>query len=86
MAIFYRAAITAENYESFRRVLKDAPATFDEFSRKRAEGLSNIGDGRVVYIKIDPNEFAADCLATNTTNDLKSLDYFAFKKAPRDKE
>jgi hypothetical protein len=85
MAIcFYRAVITAENYEAFRRVLKDAPKTFDEWNHLRTKDLAYIegGGGTVVYVDINPDEFAADCRATGAPNDMKSLDNLAFKKAP----
>jgi len=88
MAIFYRAVITRENYESFRRVLNDAPETFDKWSNIHSHDLAYIdgSNGKVVYVEIDPNEFAADCRATSAPNTLHSLDNFAFKKGTGKKE
>jgi hypothetical protein len=54
MAIFYRAAVTVENYNSFRRVLKDAPETFDKWSHERAKDLTHIegSGGRTIFVEV----------------------------------
>ena len=81
MAIFYRAVITRENYESFRRVLKDAPITFDEWDHRNRQDLAYIeaSGSRIACLDVDPNEFAEDCRATGAPANLQSLNSFAFK-------
>ncbi len=89
MAItFYRALITRENYESFRRVLNDAPETFDKWSHIHSHDLAYIegSNGEVTYVEVDPNEFAACCRATDSPPNLHSLNNFAFKKGTGKKE
>jgi hypothetical protein len=46
MVIAYLPRITEQNYESFRRILQDAPATFKEWQHhlmQKAIGLSSKG-------------------------------------------
>jgi hypothetical protein len=88
MAIFYRLAITRENYESFRRVLNDAPETFDEWEYKCREKAAHIesSGSRICFVNLDPNEFAADCRATGAPPNMHSLDNFAFKIGGAKKE
>jgi hypothetical protein len=89
MAItFYRALITSENYESFRRLLNDAPETFDKWSHIHSRDLAYIdgSKGKVAYVEVDPNEFATDCRATGAPPNLHSLNNFAFKKGTGKKE
>ena len=85
MVTRYFALLTEQNYESFRRLLTDAPPTFKQWQHYRAQIEADILSKRwkLVEVEIDPNEFAADCRATNSPYNLHSLDNFTFKVAQR---
>ena len=88
MATFFRAVISRENYESFRRLLNDAPKTFDEWEHKSRQDAAHIesSGNSIVYFDIDPDEFAADCRATGAPTNLQSLNSFTFKTGTRKKK
>ena len=83
MAIAYLPVITEKNYDAFQSILQDAPATFEAWQQRqalRAMELSSKG-WRIEGVEIDPDEFAEECVATQTPRDLHSLDLFALRTA-----
>jgi hypothetical protein len=86
MAIVYLPLLTKDNYDAFRRILSDAPATFEEWSHLRAQQEAHYIGQRweVIQVEVDPDQFAADCRATDSPYNLHSLDNFAFKVAQRE--
>lgn len=88
MLIAYGPILTKDNYESFRRVLQDAPATFEHWSHFRNQRAQNAVSKRdeFVEVEIDLEEYVRDCDATNSPYNLHSLDNFAFKITRREKK
>lgn len=85
MRIAFLPRISEQNYESFRRILKDAPAAFKEWQHhltRKALDLS-VNGWRVESVELDPDEFKRDCDLTKSPHNLQSLDNFAFKVARR---
>ena len=88
MVIAYLPILTEQNYESFRRILKDAPATLKEWEHLQMQKATDFEGKRwqVERIEIDPDDFKRDCDATKSAYDLHTLDNFAFKVAQRKKD
>jgi hypothetical protein len=85
MATAYVPVLTDKNYDSFRKIIKDAPSTFAEWQHHiavKAIDLSSKGF-KVESVEVDPDEFKKDCEMTESPYNLHSLDNFAFKVAQR---
>jgi hypothetical protein len=88
MRIAYLPRISEQNYESFRSIIQDAPAAFNEWQHhlaRKALDLSVKG-WRVESVELDPDEFKRDCDLTQSPHNLHSLDNFVFKVAQRKKD
>jgi hypothetical protein len=85
MAISYGALLTKENYDAFRRVLRDAPATFQEWSYRRDQREADAISKRweLVQVEVNLEDYMRDCDATRTPYSIHSLDNFASKVAQR---
>ena len=88
MVTIYGASLTKDNYDAFRRVLTDAPATFPEWVHRRDQRAADAISKRweFIEIEIDREEYMRDCDATQTPYDLHALDNFAAKVALRERK
>ena len=88
MVTIYGALLTKDNYEAFRRVVKDAPATFEAWCHRRNQRSADAVSKRWEFIEVEINleDYIRDCDATQTPYDLHSLDNFAFKEATRERK
>jgi len=88
MVVSYLGLLTKDNYESFRRILKDAPATFEQWSHLHMQKTTDLVGKRweVIQVEIDPDDFKRHCDATHSPYNLHSLDNFAFEVAQREKD
>jgi hypothetical protein len=85
MVIVYGVLLIEDEYETFRRVVKDMPATFQEWAYRRNQRAAAAISKRWEFVEVEINleDYIRDCDATNTPYDLNSLDNFAAKIAPQ---
>ena len=88
MVIAYLPILTEQNYESFRRILQDAPTTFKEWEHYQMQKSADFGGKgwNVQHVEINLDDFKRDCGTTDAPYNLHSLDNFAFKVAQRKKD
>jgi hypothetical protein len=80
--------IREQDYESFRRILKDdIPATYEAWRNRQLRQKAQLGAqwldslAEFIEIEIDPNEFTAYCDRTHSNYTVESLDRLAIEKA-----
>ena len=86
MAIYRIVSIRKDDYEAFRRILKDdIPDTYEEW---RYRQLSKSNDfiakwqkAEVIEVDVNPNDFARYCDATNSDRTIETLDRFATEES-----
>jgi hypothetical protein len=85
MVTVYGAILTKDNYDAFRRVLTDAPATLDQWVYNRNQRATDAISKRWEFVEVEVNleDYIQDCDATQTPYNLHSLNNFAFKVAQR---
>ena len=88
MITSYLANVTEANYEAFRRVVKDVPATFKEFAHLRMQTTVDLESKghTVITVDLDPSKFTDYCRTTNSPNNLHTLDSFAFETGEWEKK
>jgi hypothetical protein len=84
----YGPVLTKDNYDAFRRFVRDAPATFPEWVHRRDQKAADAIGKRweFVEVEIDLENYIRDCDATQTPYDLHSLNNFAAKVALRERK
>ena len=90
MPIFFFPKLTADNYQTFRRLLNnDMPETFAQWkqqqtSKKDGRCLEWHPYGICIDVEITPDEFSQYCAATGYNCTQHALDSLAFEKgAPK---
>ena len=89
MPIFYFPELTADNYQTFRRLMNNKlPETFAQWkqqqTRKKDEHcLEWSAYGICVDVEVTPNEFSQYCAATGYSCTQQALDSLAFEKGAR---
>jgi hypothetical protein len=86
MPIFDMPIIRKDDYESFRRLLKDdIPDTYEKWVYRqtctRDEQVLKWEHTEFNDVEIDSNEFARYCRATNSKPTMQSLDRFTQEKS-----
>jgi len=76
--------ITEANYEAVRNLLKNGvPTTYAEWLDLRTKWLEQYADDTIVFVEVDPKEFAAFFDAARYGCDLKTLLEFVWSKVPQ---
>ena len=86
MPIFYFPKLTADNYQTFRRLMStNVPETFAQWEqqqtgKKNEQCLEWHPYGICVDVEVTPNEFIQFCAATGYDHTPQALDRLAFEK------
>lgn len=77
---YYLPVIAAQDFEAFRRLLKDEiGATYEIWLQRHREKVSYYGTANVVEINIAPDQFARFCHSETRAYDGKTLVDLAFR-------
>jgi hypothetical protein len=81
MARILLPQIAEENYEAVRSALKHGvPATYHEWLDLRSKWLKSYAEDNVVFIEVDPKEFARYFDTAGRAHDLRTLFEFVWSK------